>query len=50
VNQTCARQLIGGDPLGRHLSGSFLIGTIAGVVADFKYWRLDAAFNRSRSV
>ena len=50
VNQTFARKLIGRDPIGRHLGGSFLSGTIVGVVADFKYWRLDAAFNRSRSV
>jgi len=42
VNQTFARKLIGRDPIGRHLGGSFLSGTIVGVVADFKYWQLDS--------
>jgi putative ABC transport system permease protein len=43
VNETFARSLSrNGDVIGRHISGSFLSGTIAGVVADFKYSQLDA--------
>jgi len=43
VNETFARSLSpDGDVVGRHISGSFLEGTIAGVVADFKYSQLDA--------
>jgi predicted permease len=43
VNETFARSLSrNGDVIGRHISGSFLSGTIAGVVADFKYAQLDA--------
>ena len=30
------------DPIGKPISGSFLSGTTLGVVADFKYWQLDA--------
>jgi predicted permease len=30
------------DPIGRHLSGALMSGTIVGVVADFKDWQLDA--------
>lgn len=41
VNETFARKL-SGDPIGSHIGGSFLSGTIVGVVADFKYWQLDA--------
>src|SRR6185369_9447061 len=40
INETLART-IGGDPVGRRISGRFG-GVIAGVVADFKYWKLDA--------
>ncbi len=43
VNETFARNLSrNGDVIGRRISGSFLAGTIAGVVADFKYSQLDA--------
>jgi predicted permease len=43
VNETFARSLSpNGDVIGRHIGGSFLGGTIAGVVADFKYSQLDA--------
>ena len=43
VNQTFARNLADGrDPVGRPIGGSFLSGTTVGVVADFKYWQLDA--------
>jgi putative ABC transport system permease protein len=43
VNETFARSLSSnGDVIGRHISGSFLHGTIAGIVADFKYAELDA--------
>jgi putative ABC transport system permease protein len=43
VNETFARSLgRNGDVIGRHIRGSFLTGTIAGVVADFKYSQLDA--------
>jgi putative ABC transport system permease protein len=30
------------DPIGKRLGGSFLSGTITGVVTDFKAWQLDA--------
>ena len=40
VNETFARSV--GDPLGRLIVGSFLSGTIVGVVADFPFGRLDA--------
>ena len=43
VNETFARTLSrSGNLIGRHISGSFVNGTIAGVVADFKYAQLDA--------
>jgi putative ABC transport system permease protein len=43
VNETFARSLSrNGDVVGKRISGSFLGGTIAGVVADFKYSQLDA--------
>lgn len=43
VNETFARSLSrNGDVVGRRINGSFLGGTIAGVVADFKYSQLDA--------
>jgi putative ABC transport system permease protein len=44
VNESFARSLSlrGESVVGRHLSGSFVDGTIIGVVADFKYTRLDA--------
>jgi putative ABC transport system permease protein len=43
VNETFARSLSrNGDVIGRHIGGSFLSGTIAGVVADFKYSQRDA--------
>jgi putative ABC transport system permease protein len=32
----------GQDPIGRHLKGPYVSGTIAAVVADFKDWQLDA--------
>jgi hypothetical protein len=40
VNETFARAA-GGDPIGRRIGGSFLSGTVVGVVADFPYGRLD---------
>jgi putative ABC transport system permease protein len=44
VNETFARGLGGGgDIVGKQLGGSFLSGTIIGVVADFKHTQLDAA-------
>jgi len=42
VNQSFTRKIVTGDPVGRPISGSFLSGTTVGVVADFKYWQLDA--------
>ena len=44
VNESFARSLSlkGESVVGRHISGSFVTGTIIGVVADFKYSRLDA--------
>ena len=43
VNESFARSfsLKGESVIGRHISGSFLTGTIIGVVADFKYSQLD---------
>jgi predicted permease len=32
----------GRDPVGRHVRGPYVSGTVAGVVADFKDWQLDA--------
>jgi predicted permease len=37
-----AMMMPGQDPIGRHLKGPYVSGTIAAVVADFKDWRLDA--------
>ncbi len=44
VNESFARSLSprGESVVGRHISGSFVTATIAGVVADFKYSQLDA--------
>ncbi len=43
VNETFVRTMMGsGDPIGRHIDAKFLHGVIFGVVADFKYWQLDA--------
>jgi putative ABC transport system permease protein len=44
VNESFARSLSlkGESVVGRHISGSFVTGTIIGVVADFKYSQLDA--------
>jgi putative ABC transport system permease protein len=43
VNESFAHSIsCNGDVVGRHISGNFLSGTIAGVVADFKYSQLDA--------
>ena len=43
VNESFARSLSlkGESVIGRHISGSFVTGTIIGVVADFKYSQLD---------
>jgi predicted permease len=42
VNETFARKAVpGGDPIGRTIGGTFLSGTIVGVVRDFSYARLD---------
>lgn len=43
VNQSLAWQTLGRERevVGRHLRGSFLNATIAGVVADFRDWQLD---------
>jgi hypothetical protein len=45
VNQSLAWKTVGRgqDIVGRHLRGSFLNATIAGVVADFRDWQLDEA-------
>ena len=44
VNETFARRLVpGGDPIGKSIGGSFVSGTIVGIVADFPYSQLDAA-------
>jgi putative ABC transport system permease protein len=37
-----ATMMPGQDPIGRHLKGPYVSGTIAAVVADFKDWQLDA--------
>jgi len=44
VNESFARSLSlkGESVVGRHISGSFVTGTIIGVVADFKYSQLDS--------
>ena len=43
VNETFVRMMMGtGNPIGRRIDAKFLNGTIVGVVADFKYWQLDA--------
>ena len=43
VNERFVRTLSSNvDPIGRHISGPFVSGTIAGVVADIKEWQLDA--------
>jgi len=43
VNQSFTRTMVNsGDPIGKPVSGSFLSGTTVGIVADFKYWQLDA--------
>ncbi len=42
VNESFVRDTLGHDnPIGRHLSGPVMNGTIVGVVADFKAWQLD---------
>ena len=42
VNETFARRLVpGGDPIGRTIGGSFLSGTIVGIVPDTAFARLD---------
>jgi putative ABC transport system permease protein len=42
VNETFARKVIpNGDPIGRTIGGTFLSGTIVGVVHDFAFARLD---------
>jgi putative ABC transport system permease protein len=45
VNQSMAWRTVGRgrEIVGRHLHGSFLNATIAGVVADFRDWQLDEA-------
>ncbi len=44
VNETFAQKFAGTDDLvGKRIGGSFLTGTIVGVVADFKHRQLDAA-------
>jgi predicted permease len=43
VNQRFVNAVMSGqEPIGRHVSGPYVSGTIAGVVADFKDWQLDA--------
>ena len=43
VNQRFVETVLRGDePIGRHVSGPYVSGTIAGVVADFKDLQLDA--------
>jgi putative ABC transport system permease protein len=42
VNETFARTMApDADPIGKSIGGSFVSGTIAGIVADFPYSRLD---------
>jgi putative ABC transport system permease protein len=42
VNETFARKVVpNGDPIGRTIGGTFLSGTIVGVVHDFAFARLD---------
>jgi putative ABC transport system permease protein len=42
VNETFVGKILGnGNPIGRNINANFLNGTIVGVVADFKYSRLD---------
>lgn len=44
VNESFARKIMRGrDPTGLPITGSFLSGTITGVVADFRHRQLDAA-------
>jgi putative ABC transport system permease protein len=48
VNESFARAVFGkSDPIGNQIDAGFLKGQIVGVVADFKYWRLDAAPERA---
>jgi len=43
VNQRFVDTVLRGhEPIGRHVSGPYVSGTIAGVVTDFKDWQLDA--------
>ena len=43
VNEAFVREYLPNrDPIGRHLKGPVMNGTIVGVVADFKAWKLDA--------
>jgi putative ABC transport system permease protein len=43
VNQRFADTVLRGqEPIGRHVAGPYVSGTIAAVVADFKDWQLDA--------
>ena len=43
VNESFVRKMLAGrNPIGRHLSGALMDGTIVGVVADFKALQLDA--------
>lgn len=44
VNETFAKRIVpGGDPIGRTIGGSFLTGTIVGIVSDHTQASLDAA-------
>ncbi len=43
VNQRFVETVLRGqEPIGRHVTGPYVSGTIAGVVVDFKDWQLDA--------
>jgi putative ABC transport system permease protein len=43
VNESFVRRILGNrDPVGRHLNGAIMNGTIVGEVANFKTWQLDA--------
>ena len=43
VNESFVRKTLGSDDaIGKHLTSSVMNGTIAGVVADFKTWQVDA--------